>query len=238
MKTVWVVILGLFLLPVAYTEADAKPYRSKLCNNPDYTCYRVKRGESWRRLFKNPEERYMIQRINRMNTGIWAGTKIAIPKALGYADELDYAPFKPWIDPQDNKTIMVDLMHHAWGAYNKSGRLLRWGALSGGKGFCRDVNRGCRTIRGKFKVYSKQGSWCKSRKFPLGRGGAPMPYCMFFYKGFALHGSPTVPGYHASHGCVRLFKSDAKWLNEEFVDVKGNTHVIVLPYYRKPSMDI
>ena len=40
---------------------------------------------------------------------------------------------------------------------------------------------------------------------------------MFFHGGFALHGSYEVPGYHASHGCVRMFVNDAKWLNEEFV---------------------
>jgi len=33
---------------------------------------------------------------------------------------------------------------------------------------------------------------------------------MFFHGGFALHGSPSVPGYNASHGCVRLFDDDAE----------------------------
>ncbi len=49
-----------------------------------------------------------------------------------------------------------------------------------------------------------------------------MPYCMHFSGGYALHGSPTVPGYNASHGCVRLFTEDAKWLNQHFVDI-GST---------------
>ena len=59
-----------------------------------------------------------------------------------------------------------------------------------------------------------------------------MPYCMFFHTGFALHGSYEVPGYNASHGCVRLYKEDAKWLNEEFVELpafendKGTTVIV------------
>ena len=48
-----------------------------------------------------------------------------------------------------------------------------------------------------------------------------MPYCMHFWRGIALHGSEEVPGYSASHGCVRLFIQDARWLNEEFVDLPG-----------------
>ncbi|MCX7124554.1 MAG: L,D-transpeptidase, partial [Gammaproteobacteria bacterium] len=35
---------------------------------------------------------------------------------------------------------------------------------------------------------------------------------------FALHGS-TLPGYNASHGCVRLFFDDAKWLNQDFLNI-------------------
>ncbi len=43
---------------------------------------------------------------------------------------------------------------------------------------------------------------------------------MFFFKGYTLHGSNEVIGYRDSHhGCVRLFKRDAKWLNENFVNV-------------------
>ena len=55
-----------------------------------------------------------------------------------------------------------------------------------------------------------------------------MPYCMFFKGGFAMHGSSGVPGYNASHGCVRLFVDDAQWLNQDFADI--GTQVIILPY--------
>ena len=55
-----------------------------------------------------------------------------------------------------------------------------------------------------------------------------MPYCMFFNGGQALHGSPGgVMLGNESHGCVRMFVSDAEWLRYEFVDWP---EVIVLPY--------
>lgn len=34
----------------------------------------------------------------------------------------------------------------------------------------------------------------------------------YFYRGWAIHGSNSVPAYPASHGCVRVPRADAKWL--------------------------
>jgi peptidoglycan hydrolase-like protein with peptidoglycan-binding domain len=34
----------------------------------------------------------------------------------------------------------------------------------------------------------------------------------YFYKGWAIHGSNSVPGYPASHGCTRVSRADAKFL--------------------------
>lgn len=43
--------------------------------------------------------------------------------------------------------------------------------------------------------------------------GDPMPFSIFFYKGFALHGSyGVIDGQALSHGCVRLKYDDAKQL--------------------------
>jgi len=35
---------------------------------------------------------------------------------------------------------------------------------------------------------------------------------MYFYRGWAIHGSNSVPAYPASHGCVRVTRADAIWL--------------------------
>ena len=67
-------------------------------------------------------------------------------------------------------------------AYNDRGRLVRWGRASGGGNYCADIGRSCRTPVGTFRIQSMGGRGCRSSKYPLGSGGAPMPYCMFFKK--------------------------------------------------------
>lgn len=44
--------------------------------------------------------------------------------------------------------------------------------------------------------------------------GAPMPHSIFFYKGYAIHGTTDIKrlGRVASHGCVRLHPQNAKLL--------------------------
>lgn len=199
---------------------------AKICNDSEFTCYKVKKGDTWQNLFTDETQRDLIMRINRMNIKLQPGMTIAIPKS----DEkllLDYSPFAQEIDPPGKKTIIVSISDLAFGAYNPDGTLEHWGPISAAKGYCPDTGKACRTATGKFSIYEKRGAGCFSTKFPIGRGGAPMPYCMFFHKGFALHGSYIVPGYNDSHGCVRLFVSDAKWLNQEFTQGAGGVTVIV-----------
>jgi uncharacterized protein YcbK (DUF882 family) len=65
---------------------------------------------------------------------------------------------------------------------------------------------------------------------------------MFFAPYYALHGSPQVPGFNASHGCVRLFSEDARWLNENFAQAPDSrnsilgTKVIVLAYQDQKAL--
>lgn len=54
------------------------------------------------------------------------------------------------------------------------------------------------TPRGRYSVYRKERmSW----SVPF---SSWMPYSLYFTGGFALHEYPDVPGYPASHGCVRM----------------------------------
>lgn len=207
-------------------------YSQKLCKTKGYKCHKVKGGQTWHRLFPDAEARDIVMRVNRMNTGLRAGLVIAIPKNLHDLTVYDVAPFPRYIDPAGEKTIYVSQKDLAWGAYDEQGELLWWGPVSPGKNYCGDVGRGCKTPAGEFRIIRKQGIDCISSKFPIETdGGAPMPFCMHFFGGYALHGSYTVPGYRASHGCVRMFIEDARWLNREFIDVPGQgrkgTRVIV-----------
>ena len=99
----------------------------------------------------------------------------------------------------------------------------------GGKDFCPDINRPCRTIEGTYAVYRIENEDCTSKTFPIGEGGgAPMPHCMFFHKGYAIHGSNLLPDENASHGCIRVTKPAAQWMNENYL--KPGALVKVLPY--------
>lgn len=126
------------------------------------------------------------------------------------------------------RVFVFDPRNLVWGAYSTSGKLINSGRASGGKGYCSDVKRSCRTPRGTFSVHSKGSSSCRSSKYPLGRGGAPMPYCMFFHRGYGIHGSPNVPNHNASHGCIRVKPDAARWLSKNFI--RHGTTVIVKPY--------
>lgn len=130
----------------------------------------------------------------------------------------------------NNKTILVDPNVHAWGAYDSDGQLLRAGQASAGSDYCPDLGRRCHTKSGVFHIVSLGSENCKSTLFPLHRGGAPMPYCMFFNKGQALHGVPEgeVADANLSHGCVRLHVPDAEWIRFNFANI--GTTVIVKSY--------
>jgi hypothetical protein len=205
------------------------PFGQLICGQSGFSCHRVRGGESWESLFPDFTQRDVVMRVNRTNEPMHAGDIIAIPEDLSSATILSVSPFDTKIPAPGEKEVVVDLNKLAWAAYDANGNLIHWGPASGGRGYCPDVNQPCYTQTGTFKIIRKQPAKCVSSVFPLEwEGGAPMPYCMHFYEGFALHGSYNVPGYNASHGCVRMFINDARWLNEQFTKV--GTRVIVEPY--------
>lgn len=229
MKITIPALISIFLL-VVNSAVSAKPYGARLCaNDSRFTCYTVKSGDTWQKLFPSTDRRDLVMRINRMNIHLQRGMRIAIPKNTYDTNMLDYAPISKQISPPGEKIILVSLNENqlAFGAYDAQGNLQYWGPVSGGRGYCPDTGHGCHTTLGQYSIYRKEGAGCKSTKFPVGRGGAPMPYCMYFHGGFALHGSYEVPGYNASHGCVRMFVNDAQWLNEKFTHEEDSVPVVI-----------
>jgi hypothetical protein len=139
----------------------------------------------------------------------------------------DYFPMET--KATGHKQFIFDPNVSAWAAYDEAGHRVMTGSASGGKDFCEDVGKPCRTVTGNFRVYNKRGENCKSGEYPVETvGGAKMPYCMYFYRGFTVHAAYEVPNYNSSHGCIRVFPSAAKWLNEEFLTL--GTRVTVLSY--------
>ena len=103
------------------------------------------------------------------------------------------SPFPYMIDSDGRKTIIVSPRLHAWAAYDEEGIFIRWGRASTGKDYCPDIGKRCHTPAGKYTIYEKRDAGCFSSKFPIPYGGAPMPFCMFFHGGYALHASNDVP---------------------------------------------
>lgn len=77
----------------------------------------------------------------------------------------------------------------------------RWPVSTGRKGFS--------TPTGAYRPTRLERHWY-SRKYEM----APMPWSVFFYKGYAVHGTTEVAnlGRAASHGCVRLRPDNASIL--------------------------
>lgn len=138
--------------------------------------------------------------------------------------------FPEQIKATGERTFVFDPKASAWAAYDEEGKRLMTGGGSAGVDVCEEnPNQSCRTITGTFRLYNKHGAECRSGEYPVDkRGGAKMPYCMYFYQGFTIHAAYEVPERPSSHGCVRVFPSAAKWLNEEFMRI--GTRVIILAY--------
>ncbi|OGV28110.1 MAG: endopeptidase IV [Legionellales bacterium RIFCSPHIGHO2_12_FULL_37_14] len=208
-----VLSLSLFLPSVSIFASPY--YGSSLCAYPQYTCIKITGGQSWQKLFPDPEKRDLVQRLNRTYNDLWTGKTIAVPVDLKNATMYSLSPFPTTIGDKE-KQIIVDQDKLAWVAY-ENGKLVKWGPISSGRDRCSDSSNSCRTLTGIYHFFSKENAKCRSAIFPIGRGGAEMPWCMYYHKGFALHGANDIPGYRASHGCVRLFTQDAYWLNNQFV---------------------
>jgi len=126
------------------------------------------------------------------------------------------------------KRLSLTLKYTLGGAYDRDGHLIRAGLATAGGHWCDDVKRPCRTGVGTFRINSLGSASCKSTLYPKPKGGAPMPYCMFFNGHQGLHGSAYVFEGNGSHGCVRVRVEDAEWIRFNFANI--GTKVIVRPY--------
>jgi len=112
----------------------------------------------------------------------------------------------------------------AWAAYDTDGKRIASGIANGGASYCSDIGSPCFTPKGKYRIQRKGDVSCVSRAFD----DAPMPYCMFFKGGYAIHGSPYISNYNGSHGCIRVTTEAARWLHQNFIDI--GTRIVVLSY--------
>lgn len=137
------------------------------------------------------------------------------------AGELAYSPLPQFVEElsAENKAIVVDLKAQVFGGY-ENGRLVRWGPVSSG-------DRHHRTPAGTYHL-----NWQSRVRISSENPDWIMPWYFNFAStmGLGLH-QYTLPGRPASHGCVRLLETDARWLyrwGEGWRTVDG-THEVVRP---------
>ena len=108
----------------------------------------------------------------------------------------------------------------------KGGAIQRILPISSGNGATYEQKNGSKaralTPTGYYKI---QRRIVGERKADLGTLYDPQ----YFYRGWAIHGSNSVPAVPASHGCVRVTRADAKWLlgaigNGMSVHLYGGAH--------------
>ncbi|NTW11653.1 MAG: L,D-transpeptidase [Chlorobiaceae bacterium] len=140
----------------------------------------------------------ILMKVNRIDQRhLSTGRNILVP--VDKQKSSLYVPVpKVLADSRGEREIRIFLKRQFFGAYEK-GQLSFWGPISSGKS-------SRRTPPGKFFVNYKQ-RFKKSLKYD----DAPMPFSINFNQGYFLH-QQSLPGYPASHGCVRLLEIDAQRL--------------------------
>ncbi|MGI9482442.1 MAG: L,D-transpeptidase [Hyphomicrobiales bacterium] len=114
-------------------------------------------------------------------------------------------------------TAKVDLSAKTMKVY-RDGRLMHSWRVSTGR-------RGYRTPTGTYRP-----KWLKRMHYSTKYDYSPMPYSVFFHRGYAIHGTNYVSrlGRPASHGCVRLHPRNAARLFSLIrANGRSNTRIII-----------
>ncbi|HET6459935.1 MAG TPA: L,D-transpeptidase [Syntrophales bacterium] len=163
----------------------------------------------------NAEQIALLEKINRRDLAHLVRPNALVIPLQWTGRELDYSPFPSrytWAEKYP-KALVVDLPSQAFGAY-EYGRLVHWGPVSSGR-------KDRPTPSGLFHL-----TWrTRGRHSTVNREWYMPWYFGFDNKhGLSLH-QYDLPGYPASHECIRLLESDARWLydwGEEWqLDKKG-----------------
>jgi lipoprotein-anchoring transpeptidase ErfK/SrfK len=135
---------------------------------------------------------WAFQKVNHINPSSNCGTKTWAALASPHTPA-------PLVPKGAKNRAEVDVKHQLLFVY-QNGRLVLTSHISSGSEK-RYYSSGhwsvAHTPRGTFSVYRKAAGWETS---PLGK----LYKANYFYRGYAIHGEPSVPLHPASHGCVRI----------------------------------
>lgn len=145
------------------------------------------------------EEQDIIFALNRMDSWrLKEGKTLVIPDTLT-GDLMDYSPFPDHLEILDSvpKAVLISRRIQAIALYEK-GKIINWGPVSTGK-------ESTQTPVGLY-----YGNYKAKRKISTINKDWIMPYYFNYmnHEGVGTH-KYTLPGYPASHGCVRLREQEA-----------------------------
>lgn len=170
--------------------------------------------DSFKTRFSELEQEYIFA-LNRMDAyRLSAGDKLIVPDTLT-TNFLDYSPFPAEFEMLDSipKVLLISRRVQAFALY-ENGRLSKWGPVSSGK-------KSTPTPAGLFYANYKARS-----KISTVNESWIMPYYFNFmnFEGVGVH-QYSMPGYPASHACVRLRQIDAvfiyNWADQWKLDASG-----------------
>lgn len=150
----------------------------------------------------NEDERDIILAINRISSSVIRKGKVLVMPDTLLPSMLDYSPYPGTLPGFDSipKLILISLRIQAFAIY-ENGWLTRWGPVSSGKKSTPTPAGLFHTnFKAEVKISSENSDWI-------------MPWYFNFYarRGIAMH-QYFLPGYPASHACVRMQERDAKWI--------------------------
>lgn len=207
----------------------------KMITGPDGVSFgvktvKIKKSDTYFKLFgKNWRFAMILNKIDEKYLRV--GQTIIAP-----ATPEDWKKLKKWSPlPRFDETlgkfkkaVLVDLKSQYFGAY-EYGKLKFFGPVSSGSEKCLktvekngekiDFESNCETPAGSFRSLARHKDHFSSEYEDAEGNGVLMPYAVMFTiqkdkdKGkktaFWIHGG-VLPGYPASHGCVRVFVEDAE----------------------------
>src|SRR5215813_2914953 len=177
--------------------------------NPMPVAYRsvVIKGEEERKFLSQlkseigEEKMAALLKLNRLDAQhLRAGVTLVIPEQV---DELiNFSPFPSRVETVRDipKLILVSLRVQAFGAY-EFGNLVRWGPTSSGK-------KASPTPAGLYHTNWKSKA---TRSSVNEEWLLPWYFNLDNQSGISFH-QYDLPGYPASHGCLRLLADDAAWI--------------------------
>jgi hypothetical protein len=150
----------------------------------------------------NPTQLQILEKLNRCDlTALAQLTTIVAPESW-FEDELRYSPLPLGYEriASHAKFLIIHQPSQVFGGY-EYGRLTRWGPVNTGK-------KSAPTPSGLFHL-----NWRSQGRHSTVDPDWFMPWYFNFHNrlGLSLH-EYSLPGYPASHACVRLLKRDAQWL--------------------------